>query len=39
MSKDRGAKKETKKPKKVKPSKAPNSGSASDNYSKPIENK
>ena len=39
MSKDRGAKKETKKPKKVKPSKAPNSGSTADNYSKPIENK
>lgn len=37
MSKDRGAKKEVKKPKKAKPSKAPNSGSS--NLSKPIENK
>lgn len=38
MSKDRGAKKEVKKPKKAKPSKAPNSGSSAANYSKPIEN-
>jgi len=35
MSKDRGAKKEVKKPKKVKASKAPNSGNAA--LSKPIE--
>lgn len=35
MSKDRGAKKEVKKPKKAKPSKAPNSGSSA--VSKPIE--
>lgn len=35
MSKDRGAKKETKKPKKVKPSKAPNSGNSV--LTKPIE--
>ena len=37
MSKDRGAKKEVKKPKKAKPSKAPNSSNS--NLSKPIENK
>lgn len=37
MSKDRGAKKEVKKPKKAKPSKAPNSGLS--NFNKPIENK
>lgn len=36
MSKDRGGKKEVKKPKKAKPSKAPNSSSS---LSKPIENK
>jgi len=36
MSKDRGAKKEVKKPKKAKPSKAPNSGNAA--LVKPIEN-
>ncbi len=35
MSKDRGGKKEVKKPKKAKPSKAPNSGSTL--QSKPIE--
>lgn len=35
MSKDRGAKKEVKKPKKAKPSKAPNSGQS--NLTKPIE--
>lgn len=37
MSKDRGAKKEVKKPKKAKVSKAPNSGNS--NIGKPIEDK
>ena len=37
MSKDKGGKKEIKKPKKAKPSKAPNSSGS--NLSKPIENK
>jgi hypothetical protein len=37
MSKDRGGKKEVKKPKQAKPSKAPNSSNS--NYSKPIDNK
>jgi len=37
MSKDKGGKRETKKPKKAKPSKAPNSGMS--NLGKPIENK
>ena len=37
MSKDKGGKKEVKKPKKVKPSKAPNSGNS--NIGKTIENK
>lgn len=35
MSKDKGGKKEVKKPKKAKPSKAPNSGNS--NLTKPIE--
>ena len=35
MSKDKGGKKEIKKPKKVKPSKAPNSSTS--NLTKPIE--
>ena len=37
MSKDKGGKREVKKPKKVKPSKAPNSGNS--NVGKTIENK
>ena len=37
MSKDKGGKKEIKKPKKAKPSKAPNSGNS--NIGKTIENK
>jgi hypothetical protein len=37
MSKDKGGKKEVKKPKKAKPSKAPNAGNSS--IGKPIENK
>lgn len=37
MSKDKGGKREVKKPKKAKPSKAPNSGNL--NIGKPIEDK
>jgi len=37
MSKDKGGKKEIKKPKKAKPPKSPNSSTSA--YTKPIENK
>lgn len=37
MSKDKGGKREVKKPKQTKASKAPNSGTS--NYTKPVDNK